>query len=628
VTVQKHQRLHILLWGINESLDLMKELCVYAVKTAETFGLKVDFIGLGHKFKAHIQRVQIAIDFLKRLEPSEIVILMDGSDTLFTDYEDQIFQKFIELDSRILISAEINFTHQYFQFKDRFDQIDSPYRYVNAGTMMGYAGDLLNMWLEMEEIAKTYPDANDQGLLGIWCYNYLSHPDKVKLDSSCKVFWVSASEHRRVMELANSKTTIYNPITKSKPAIFHITGNKDPMIRKIYLTLFSSIMEISNRESFRIVIISPLNRNENYFLWKPKDDVKRDKNRPIWYHDDHPNIISFFYGISDDEEPHIIRTNDFYEAVLKIKSKYFSDYIIHVPEGRIFHYNDLYDTVKSRYNEAEIQKMDGSDFATSESFIIYKNKYYDFNELTRVEDQELDLISNFTKKRKSYEENELLREYKINKPEYPFDVISLGGWCGPAIVCRDLKIRSTAYPFCMLHSSVDSLHEVVNENFEMFYKDREYTVMPHHDMSDPIQKDKMDERLEKFIERLKNAKPILFVRAMIHPDYNYEIQQMQILAEQINRKYDRNDKYVLALHDQNLKTTKLKMLSSKIMLCAVEGSSGWRVPNRGEMFDSYRRLICYAIDNDNWLYDIPHVKSHTIIEHKSYPIHKDLFDTN
>ena len=45
---------------------------------------------------------------------------------------------------------------------------------------------------------------------------------------------------------------------------------------------------------------------------------------------------------------------------------------------------------------------------------------------------------------------------------------------------------------------------------------------------------------------------------MIHPDYNYEIQQMQILAEQINRKYDRNDKYVLALHDQNLKTTKLK----------------------------------------------------------------------
>ena len=50
------------------------------------------------------------------------------------------------------------------------------------------------------------------------------------------------------------------------------------------------------------------------------------------------------------------------------------------------------------------------------------------------------------------------------------------------------------------------------------------------------------------------------------------------------------------------------MLSSKIMLCAVEGSSGWRVPNRGEMFDSYRRLICYALDNDNWLYDIPHVK--------------------
>lgn len=149
--------------------------------------------------------------------------------------------------------------------------------------------------------------------------------------------------------------------------------------------------------------------------------------------------------------------------------------------------------------------------------------------------------------------------------------------------------------------------------------------MPHHDMEDPVQKLNMAKRIDKFLVRLQNPKPILFVRTIINPNHQEGIKKMLELVDLINHKFDRDDKYILVFHDQKVKTTKIKLLRSNIMLWAVEGGVDWKIPNREEIFKGYQRIIRYGLNDNNWKLDLPHLRNHRIIAHNTSGIHKALY---
>ena len=135
----------ILIWAINESRSKMETMCASLMETASLFGYEAELLGVGHTFTAHKQRLWILKDRLQKMPPSTLVVCMDGSDTLFNDYPEVLIEKFESYQTQILLSAERAYTYQYPRFRDRFDEIESPYRYVNAGTFMGYSKDLLQL---------------------------------------------------------------------------------------------------------------------------------------------------------------------------------------------------------------------------------------------------------------------------------------------------------------------------------------------------------------------------------------------------------------------------------------------------------------------------------------------------
>uniref|UniRef100_A0A6C0LYK6 PLOD1-3-like GT domain-containing protein n=1 Tax=viral metagenome TaxID=1070528 RepID=A0A6C0LYK6_9ZZZZ len=235
----------IFIWGINEDRKKIEDMCINCLDTAKKYNIKTEFIGIGIKFKEHKQRLEILKNFLPNIDPNTIIIFMDGSDTLFNDNLNNILEKFLKKNTRILVSAEKGFTYQYNEFKDKFNEKYKNYRYkyVNAGTFMGYAGDLSKMIDDLIEIDKKR-QANDQGLLGMWVHKNLDNTDLIKMDIENDVFWVTTGDWETIMsdDFSNNKEII-NPFTHSRPCIIHYTGKGATYLSKGYYKLYNLIMK-------------------------------------------------------------------------------------------------------------------------------------------------------------------------------------------------------------------------------------------------------------------------------------------------------------------------------------------------------------------------------------------------
>ena len=235
----------ILVWGIESDLKTAETKAEYLLNTAKYFGVEVELIGIGHTFTNFTNRLYILQDYLKDINPEEVILVMDGYDTLFNNTVEYTLSQFHQKNTKILISSEKLFTYQWGKFQHKFDTINSDYKYVNAGTFMGYAGDLKIMVDELFEIYKLYPTDIDQGLLGVWVYNNFEDNKKVQLDTNCDVFWVTSKDWD-VLKNIDIEENISNPSTNSKPFVIHNTGNGDPNLYESYKNAYNKI--ISNYE--------------------------------------------------------------------------------------------------------------------------------------------------------------------------------------------------------------------------------------------------------------------------------------------------------------------------------------------------------------------------------------------
>lgn len=229
----------VLVWGIEPTSEVVEHKARYLLDTAKYFNIDVEILGVGCKFTTFTNRLYILQDYLKDIDPNEIVIVLDGYDTLFNNTVSYAEEQFKLKDTRILISAEKIYTYQWLNFQDKFDTIESEYRYVNAGTYMGYAGDLRIMLSELFEIYKNQPTDIDQGLLGVWVYTNFQNKKKVQLDSNCEVFWVTSKDWNIVKNLDGKE--VINPFTKTKPFIIHNPGNGDPTLYESYEKVYNKI---------------------------------------------------------------------------------------------------------------------------------------------------------------------------------------------------------------------------------------------------------------------------------------------------------------------------------------------------------------------------------------------------
>jgi hypothetical protein len=231
----------ILVWGIEQDLKVAVDKASYLLDTANHFNIDVELVGIGHTFTTFKDRLYLLQDYLTNIDPNEVILVMDGYDTLFNSDIESALNAFLSKNTRILISAERMFTYQYPMYLDKYNEIESDYRYINAGTFIGYASDINQMLTELFELPLI--SQIDQGLMGAWLYNILDQPTKAQLDINCDIFWVTSGDWDKLKEIAEGKNPIKNPFTNTRPFVIHNTGNADTNLRQSYEAAYKNIVD-------------------------------------------------------------------------------------------------------------------------------------------------------------------------------------------------------------------------------------------------------------------------------------------------------------------------------------------------------------------------------------------------
>ena len=214
----------LLAWSIEEDEKNTYTNARYLIESAAVFNQQVKFIGVGKKFVELFDKIITLKEYIGSLSENTFLVCIDGYDTLVNKELSMLKEDFEKHNTKVIISSERIFTYQWDSFKDKFETISSPYRYVNSGTLIGYSDDLKVVLDECIELSKSYPTDIDQGIVGVWVYKNLENTIKVKLDVDCEFTWVVSGEWETLGKVSENPQLI-NPTTGKKPYIIHSPGN-------------------------------------------------------------------------------------------------------------------------------------------------------------------------------------------------------------------------------------------------------------------------------------------------------------------------------------------------------------------------------------------------------------------
>jgi len=131
-----------------------------------------------------------------------------------------------------------------------YPEIQSPWRYLNAGAFIGNAGAVkAALQPKLDSITK---NTNDQRL---WTRLYLDDiaagSDVIHIDSGCKIFQ-SLWGVQLPGEMLLTENGWYNTVTRSSPAVFHSNGDHSKVWTFIYpgIQVFASSTGVELADRF------------------------------------------------------------------------------------------------------------------------------------------------------------------------------------------------------------------------------------------------------------------------------------------------------------------------------------------------------------------------------------------
>jgi len=78
--------------------------------------------------------------------------------------------------------------------------------------------------------------------VGAWVYKNMDDPSEVKLDTECKLTWVTSGEWGLLKEISQQNPTITHPILHHQPPIIHIPGSQDEFNYSSYVEAYKNII--------------------------------------------------------------------------------------------------------------------------------------------------------------------------------------------------------------------------------------------------------------------------------------------------------------------------------------------------------------------------------------------------
>lgn len=248
-------------------LVLLKSSCAHN-------GIDLEILGEGEPYPGNGTKIKLLCDYLERLAPDEVVLYLDAYDTVFLAGSEEIEEKFRALGHPVVFSAEQNCSVNgsawlRFDAWRRYPRFRKPYRYINAGSLIGEAKPML----EALRRANIPPAAkSDQSLLHLF---FVANPDVFSLDDRHTIFTCTAGRTGLEMDdYAVEGDRLRNRITGTLPCVLHCPGKnyyglerltaKLPFERAPYIPTRAEIRE--NRRSRRWNWVTARLGQDNYIF--------------------------------------------------------------------------------------------------------------------------------------------------------------------------------------------------------------------------------------------------------------------------------------------------------------------------------------------------------------------------
>lgn len=193
----------------------------YLKKSVKLFGSELIVLGWNETWKGFNWRLQLMKEFLNTINPEDVVCFIDGYDVICLRNLNELMEKYVEIQKRenckIIIGHDkvispINVLVQYFYFDKCND------KYLNAGSYIGYAKDLLFIINEIQNNLSNDSKKDDQILMTKYCN--INQSD-FYIDVNNEIFIVIADSFNDLKKniTFENKQLIYD--SKSKPFFVH-----------------------------------------------------------------------------------------------------------------------------------------------------------------------------------------------------------------------------------------------------------------------------------------------------------------------------------------------------------------------------------------------------------------------
>lgn len=208
--------------------------------------------------------------------------------------------------------------------------------------------------------------------------------------------------------------------------------------------------------------------------------------------------------------------------------------------------------------------------------------------------------------------------------------MSIGGWCGPALILGKLGLRTEAFPFDFSRCTLDGvIHFIENGFHEGFFPPGPppyrpecvgiwvlfrgiHTAFAHFDLNDPKIINGFERKLERWDNLLNGValddqhaanEPVTFFRTVAARDPREELALIPALEAALKKRNPHLDyRLVVVVHDQGFlnSTTEFQPLSERCTLWALD----YTETNKKTLFDrsqqAYAKIVMASLNDDNW----------------------------
>jgi hypothetical protein len=236
----------------------------YLISSIKNNNGELVILGYNQKWQGFNWRNILMKDYLKKLDPNDIVCFIDGYDVFCLRDLRLLKAKFIEIIQREKAKIIVG----YDNIKNFMDSIVVPIGYgkckntsLNAGTYIGYVKDILNM-IDKIFVIDNNITADDQVLLTKFCN---SNKDYIYIDIKNELFLTLSDKLKDIsnyLTITNNNEVIYN---NNKPFFLHTPSSFfDILLKKLGYKIDDSISKAIIDKHY---IKNPISRYINYLIF-------------------------------------------------------------------------------------------------------------------------------------------------------------------------------------------------------------------------------------------------------------------------------------------------------------------------------------------------------------------------